>query len=259
LTAFATIGILSLTAGLFFMLPRTADAAFRHLISHRIFLPGFSNQIMLGQIGEIKNSSRAVMHIRVDTHDAPRNLKWRGAALSEFDGRRWFNASAPMRPVAVEEGRAVLADEAERGRPGRRILYRVDLNNLDTDALFFTGRPENIMSLGPPLALFRDGNSGYRLAHLPPEGFQYEAYSLLETGLSEAEAGFPDPSDMPPPPVRHKYLQLPAGLDGRIPELAKRMTVGKLRVRAARGPSNIACAPSTATPSIYCRARCPIP
>src|SRR5215472_3732609 len=79
LTAFATMGILSLTAGLFFMLPRTADAAFRHFISHRIFLPGFSNQVLLGQIGEIKTSSRAVMHIRVDTPGAPRNLKWRGA------------------------------------------------------------------------------------------------------------------------------------------------------------------------------------
>lgn len=228
LTAFATVGILSLTAGLFFMLPRTADAAFRHLISHRIFLPGFSNQVMLGQIGEIKTSSRPVMHIRIDTQDAPRDLKWRGASLTEFDGRRWSNPSAAPIPVAVDDNRAVLADEAERRRPGKRILYRIDLNNIDTDALFFAGRPENIMSLGPALTLYRDGNSGFRLIHQPPEGFQYEAYSLLETRLSRTEADLPDPLDAPPAAVRGKYLQLPAALDSRIPELTRQMTAGEI-------------------------------
>src|SRR4051812_2689687 len=38
-----TGGILALTGGLFFLLPRTADAAFSRLISHRMHLPGFSN------------------------------------------------------------------------------------------------------------------------------------------------------------------------------------------------------------------------
>ena len=62
-TVFVTAGILTLTAGLFFMLPRTADAAFRRFISSRIFLPGFSNEVTLGQIGQIKSSSRPVMHV----------------------------------------------------------------------------------------------------------------------------------------------------------------------------------------------------
>src|SRR5437764_5212563 len=109
LTVFATLGILSLTAGLFFMLPRTAEAAFRHLISHRIFLPGFSNQVTLGQIGEIKSSSRTVMHIRIDSRESPPNLKWRGAALSEFDGHRWFNSDSRGKPIRVEDGAALLA------------------------------------------------------------------------------------------------------------------------------------------------------
>ena len=60
-----TLGILALTAGLFFILPRTADAAFSRLIPHRLHLPGFSNQVTLGEIGEIKTTSRPVMHIRV--------------------------------------------------------------------------------------------------------------------------------------------------------------------------------------------------
>src|SRR6516162_5079929 len=48
-----TVGILLLTAGLFFILPRTAEAAFARL-SPRSFLPGFATQVTLGDIGEIK-------------------------------------------------------------------------------------------------------------------------------------------------------------------------------------------------------------
>ena len=39
-----TLGILSIAAGLFFLLPRTAEAAFSRLISHRFYLPGFSTR-----------------------------------------------------------------------------------------------------------------------------------------------------------------------------------------------------------------------
>src|SRR4029077_4807562 len=47
LSALVTLGILPLTAGLFFILPRTAEAAFSRLIAHRVILPGFSNQVSL--------------------------------------------------------------------------------------------------------------------------------------------------------------------------------------------------------------------
>src|ERR1039457_1398585 len=89
LSALVTLGILALTAGLFFILPRTAEAAFSRLIAHRVFLPGFSNQVNLGDIGEIKTSSRPVMHIRILSGPAVGPMKWRGAALSDFDGKRW--------------------------------------------------------------------------------------------------------------------------------------------------------------------------
>ncbi|MEX2262694.1 MAG: transglutaminaseTgpA domain-containing protein, partial [Bryobacteraceae bacterium] len=77
--AFAlTMGILTLTAGLFFLLPRTADAALRHLVSHSYYLPGFSNQVNLGAIGEVKTRSTAVMHVRFYGDEKEGNLKWRG-------------------------------------------------------------------------------------------------------------------------------------------------------------------------------------
>src|SRR5438094_5154126 len=93
LATLLTMGVLLLTSALFFLLPRTANAALRQLASKGYYLPGFSNQVVLGQIGEIKTHSTAIMHVRVDNYGGrlPANAKWRGAALSDFDGRKWFN------------------------------------------------------------------------------------------------------------------------------------------------------------------------
>src|SRR5260370_40000087 len=104
LAASVALGILALTAGLFFLLPPTAEAAFAHLISHRLLLPGFSNQVMLGEIGEIKTSSRTVMHIRIFNTQPLGGLKWRGSALTEFDGKRWSNAPRVRTPIRIEDG-----------------------------------------------------------------------------------------------------------------------------------------------------------
>ena len=95
LTAMIALGVLSMTAGLFFLLPRTANAALRHLASKGYYLPGFSNQVTLGQIGEFKTTPPPVMHVRVYNNKGRINAKWRGAALSDFDGKRWFNVFDP--------------------------------------------------------------------------------------------------------------------------------------------------------------------
>ena len=142
---FLSLGVLSITGGLFFFLPRTARAAFQHLISERYHLPGFSNEITLGQIGEIKSQATAVLHVRFLTSSWPANLKWRGMALSQFDGKRWYNdASTAFQLVKVEHGRMIrLLDESQRpSNSTRRIDYEVHEKDFGTDALFFAGVPE---------------------------------------------------------------------------------------------------------------------
>ena len=91
LSAFLFAGILLLTAGMFLVLPRTARAAFERFVPQRYRLTGFSNSVTLGEIGEIKQSSAAVMHVRSYQGEGFLPVKWRGAALAEFDGTRWFN------------------------------------------------------------------------------------------------------------------------------------------------------------------------
>ena len=214
-----TAGILILTAGLFFLLPRTADAAFSRLISHRMHLPGFSNQVNLGEIGEIKTSSRPVMHIRV-YGEFPAGLKWRGESLPDFDGKRWFNPNRERRPVEVVHGEAELVAPGDRS-PGHRLNYEVQYDDLDTDALFFAGTPDTVVLHSP--RLYRTDGGGIRLGQPPPPGFHYDAYSLLEERPETATPLYPVP--LLPLASRERYLQLPQ-IDPRIPALAHRFTRG---------------------------------
>jgi transglutaminase-like putative cysteine protease len=215
LSAVVALGILALTGGLFFLLPRTAEAAFSRLIAHRVFLPGFSNQVNLGDIGEIKTSSRPVMHIRIDSALAVGPQKWRGAALSDFDGKRWTNPSRQAEKIPVENDHVVLAPA---GLPGRRVNYRVELEEVENDTtLFFAGTPEILDELRAR-ALYRSDTASYRLGHAVPQGFHYDVYSLLDDPPESAPVRFPAP--VLPLAARQRYLQLPA-LDSRIAELGR--------------------------------------
>jgi transglutaminase-like putative cysteine protease len=212
LTAVITLCILGLTAGLFFMLPRTADAALRRLVSRRFYLPGFSNQVTLGEIGEIKSTSRPVMHVHFFDGNPHANLKWRGATLSDFNGRAWFEPSADPRWIpAVAKGVFQLADDQQRRRLGRSTNYRISLNGIDSDALFFAGRPDSVFL--KQMILMARGDGSYRLGHAPPDGFFYDVWGWLgDTGGEQDFLGTRE---------RRQYLSLPP-LDPRIPELARK-------------------------------------
>lgn len=220
LTALITSGILVLTAGLFFLLPRTATAALRHLVSHQYHLRGFSNQVTLGQIGELKTSSTPIMHIRPYSKQFPPHLKWRGTALTNFDGKKWFNITQSSRPLPVEHGRVFLENDQQRRRKdGSRIVYRVDLNATDSDTLFVAGLPEvlNVRSQ----TVIRTATESYRLGFTPVGPFRYEVYSFLEKDpdpLARADRSVPAA-------IRSRYLQLPE-LDPRIPALAQSLVAG---------------------------------
>lgn len=219
LTLCVTGGILAMTAGFFFILPRTADAAFSRLISNRMRLPGFSNQVSLGEIGEIKNTSRPVMHVRI--WGPQQGLKWRAAALVDFDGKRWSNNTASREKITLRGGEAELVPPSERPA-GRKLNYDVSFDEISTNALFFAGRPESILGLREPL-IYRYEGGGYRLERAPSPGFRYSAYSLLE---ETPEASLPQyPPPVLPLQARERYLQLPM-LDHRIAALAGEWTAG---------------------------------
>ena len=212
LAVFVTFGIFVLTAGLFFLLPRSANATLSRLVSRRLHVPGFSNEVTLGQIGQFKNDSSAVMHVRPDSRDFPNDLKWRGVALSDFDGKRWSNPFNTSQHVPLAADGWALVNS--RPQTGRRLFYHITLNAVDSDALFVAGSPERLN-----LALIRGPNDSLRLGYVPSDNFRYAVLSVVEdssrvsdyVGLSFS--------------ARQRYLQLPA-LDSRVRALAGEIIVG---------------------------------
>jgi protein-glutamine gamma-glutamyltransferase len=205
-------GILVLTAGVFFVLPRTARAAFQRFVPERYHLPGFSNEVTLGEIGEIKQSSAPVMHV-YSQGDGFLAVRWRGAALTHFDGKRWFNLPAAeerLRP----EGRRVLLLEGPP-RPGRRIEYEVRLSDIASNVLFVAGTPESMIIDVPVVS--RSSSGTLHVSRPNGAGLRYAVSSLLDQETSTAA--------QLSPAARVEALALPP-LDERIPQLALDMTAG---------------------------------
>ena len=210
LSLFVAFGILALTAGLFFVLPRTAHLAFSRFLADRDRLPGFSNEIRLGQIGSLLRRSSPVMHIRVVGAPGPPATKWRGAVLVSFDGKNWRAAREDARRLPVDDGRAILVDDAQRRLTGARITYEVLLEPIAAEALFFAGTPEVLWVNSPSVT--RTSSGIYRLESAPRERLRYGAISYLDQPLPAARE-------------QGEGLALPA-LDPRIAALARRITAG---------------------------------
>ena len=202
-------GILVITAGLFLLVPRTARMA-AMLFPNAPRLTGFSNMVDLGGFGKISRDNRAVMHILPYSRALPGDLKWRGAALSHFDGRRWTEPRVAGRPIPTTQGYAEVAGQSQRSRrDGRRLVYRVDLQNSGTGALFIAGIPEFINIDARNLVATPD--DAFRVFGPLSETLRYEV---------SAHSGPPLPAQLTPP-ERGRYLELPP-LDIRIYQLGRR-------------------------------------
>ena len=218
LSAFAVVaaaGSLLIAAGLFFVLPRTARAAFEHLVPERFHLTAFSNEVTLGEIGEIKRSDTPLLHVRIPGARGPVHLKWRGMALGEFDGRRWYNSSLEGETLRVPSGLLRLADDDQRRRQGPRLNYEVRLKSFASDTLFIAGRPEFIRIDVP--TLIRTAEDSYRLRYRPAGVIRYGVYSYLGEPVPGAATLSQE--------QRRRYLSLPP-LDARIAPLARRAVAG---------------------------------
>ena len=222
-----SLAILAITAGLFFFLPRTARVAFQHLVSHRYHLVGFSNHVTLGEIGEIKQESVPVMHVKMDhPEDRALALKWRGTALIEFNGRAWFNRPRPGQILQPDSAKLLRLNAGDTsGHGGRYISYAVYLNDLAQDALFFAGSPEFVRI---DSFLVRRPDDNYSVQFADAHTVSYQVFSFLESPTAARDPELVNPlSDG----ERQAHLQLPR-LDPRIPALAKSVVTGAITPNA---------------------------
>ena len=110
----ALLILLGATA-IFFVLPRMSNGYFSAFARGRVMSTGFSDQVQLGQIGEIQQSNSLVMHIQIDgDKHGSYDLKWRGVTLNLFNGNTWSNPHAQHAVVSVGAGRFILWQNASR-------------------------------------------------------------------------------------------------------------------------------------------------
>ena len=197
-------------------------------------MSGFSDDVELGQIGEIKKNSTVVMRVRTGKPVGYPTLRWRGIALSSFDGKRWSSPEHDSVTIpAGMNGWINLSERpAEPADPTATILrYTILLQPVATDTMF---APANAVSIRGNLS--GEGSSpelGARRSYIirdstgslfnPFHNFstiRYEGFSLLPArNVPRLRAASTEYSEE----IRNIYLQLPK-LDPRIPELAKQIT-----------------------------------
>ena len=227
------LGAMFIGGALFFFFPRFSAGYLGRTSLQPTLMSGFSDDVELGQIGEIKKNSEVVMRVRTGKPVGYPGLRWRGIALSAFDGKRW---SSPDREAvtipAGLNGWINLLDRPAEPDPTATVLrYTILLQPVATDTMF---APANVVALRGNLSgegsnqevgarrsyIIRDATGSLSNPFHNFTTLRYEGFSLLPARnvprLRAASTDYPEE-------IRDIYLQLPK-LDPRIPELAREIT-----------------------------------
>ena len=228
------VGAMVLGAALFFFLPRFRGGYMGAANLNPQLISGFSDDVELGQIGEIKKNHAVVMRVETGEPVPYPLLRWRGIALTTFDGRRWFaNDRSPDVLYLSGDGWIHTREgTAERNRSDILVRYSVMLEPLATEAIFapanvialkgnFGGESASFSLRGRGPYLFEDATSSlFNPIHHSP-ALRYTGLSRLPNWnlqkLRSASTNYPEE-------ISDTYLQLPADFDSRIPELARTIT-----------------------------------
>ena len=219
---------------LFFFFPRVSAGYFARAGFQPSLMTGFSDNVELGQIGEIKKDTAVVMRLQTGSPVNYPLLRWRGIALSTFDGKRWYARDREHVPVAPgSDGWVILSSPFDIQAPiVGQVRFTVLLQPLASDAVFapahvmqlrgnFAGESSRYTISPRSTALTVDSSGSIFNPARNYAQIRYEGISLLPaprpTKARIAGTDYPEE-------IRDTYLQLPQKLDPRIPELAKRIT-----------------------------------
>jgi protein-glutamine gamma-glutamyltransferase len=217
------LGILMGAAAIFFVLPRVSAGYLSAYAPGGEISTGFSDQVELGRIGEIQQSSSVVMHVEIEGDERGSfDLKWRGVTLSKFDGRNWSN-NREQRPMAPRgDGLFIFPFLSRNDHPRRTespLRYRVLMEPLGLNIFFLAPATESLQGDYRRVAV-DEGGAVFDLDLEHPVSRYRATADVAQSGAAELrQAGRSYPSDLDP-----EYLKLPSSLDPRIPRLAQQVT-----------------------------------
>jgi len=227
-----TLGAMFTGGLLFFFFPRFSAGYMGRTSMNPTLMSGFTDDVELGEIGEIKKNTAVVMRVQTGGPVDYDKLRWRGIALVNFDGTRWTSGGRGSVQVFPKgDGWIPVGEPQQRAGEHAKILqYTVVMEPMATDALFIPGKGIAIRGNfsgdrsspfgGRRTYLFRDGSDSVFNPFHNFVAMRYFGISRLPQFQIDRlrAAGTEYPAE-----ISNFYLQLPK-LDPRIPELAKNVT-----------------------------------
>jgi protein-glutamine gamma-glutamyltransferase len=227
------VGAILFGGMLFFFFPRFSAGYLGRASFSPSLMTGFTEDVELGQIGEIKKNSAVVMRVETGKPIGYDLLRWRGIALTTFDGKRWSSSARdPQRLRTGADGWIYTPDAAQHtGAAEQTMRYTVFLEPMATDAIFVPGK---VLSLQVNFSdeaanSFNAMRQKYILKDSTDSLFNpFRNFAAVRyAGVSRLTAANPTrlraTSKNYPEEIVATYLQLPE-LDPRIPELAREIT-----------------------------------
>lgn len=222
--ALLVITIVIGTVALFFLVPRKATGGYLSAFAARTGIStGFSEEVRLGEIGQIQQSNEVAMHVKFAAGTrVPADLRWRGVALTNFDGRRW--STDRDQEVVVPTSNGVLPSlshlPAISANAADRVAYDVSLEPFGARVFFVI--PQALVINGRYRLIAIDLNNDTIFNADTARGItEYSVVSQLPPPMPEGIGDERGPS------VDDRYLQLPPYVDARVAALAKRITENK--------------------------------
>src|SRR5258706_9374034 len=227
-------GSILLGGVLFFCLPRFNAGYLGRASFNPSLMSGFTENVELGQIGEIKKNSTVVMRVQTGKPIAYDRLRWRGIALTTFDGKRWTTLDQTAQKLEPEADGWIRTADSPRKTDSLypRMIYTVYLEPVATAPIFFPGKvmslkgnfsgeSRNSFSAARRAFIFRDSTDTLLNPFHNYGAIRYSGFSLL---LPMDAAKFRAASAEYSSDIASTYLQLPFALDPRITELARQTT-----------------------------------
>jgi transglutaminase-like putative cysteine protease len=232
-SALVAVSTLLIGAGFFFMIPRFTSGYLSALSLQPSLMTGFSDDVTLGQIGQIKQSSAVVMRIHVEGEPGRADgVHWSGVVLTDFDGKRWFTPKHEQIVLSPDSGGVYqLNPMTLPAGDFYQMHYTVLMEPIASDAIFVAPRIQTLqgrfandtqpIGANPhPSFLLLDMTGSISNPLHNETKIRYEGTSALPivppAHLRIASIFFPEP-------IVRTYLQVPE-LDPRIKELALQIT-----------------------------------
>jgi protein-glutamine gamma-glutamyltransferase len=228
------VGAIMIGGTLFFFFPRFSAGYLGRTSMQPSLMSGFSDDVELGQIGEIKKNPAVVMRVKTGAPVGYPKLRWRGIALTTFDGRRWSTPNHHQQYTLTPNltGSINIADpEQNINAPAMELDYEALVEPMATDAIFvpsnavsilggFSGENPGAVTNIRRTYVFRDFTGTLTNPFRNYAPVRYFGVSRLPAlQPAKLRAASTDYSEN----IRETYLQLPQ-LDKRILPLAQSVT-----------------------------------